>query len=97
MQCNKPTIRMLAKLYEKDLRSVYGNNLRKIATLCNENIEDLLPHVVKRKVKFKQLPENEAWRVPILTEMIFARENNLEVEGLSKRDISDIIHYVCTV
>ena len=87
---------MLAKLYERDLRSVYGNNLRNIASLCETTIEELSSQLVKSKVKYRQIPENEMWRVPILTEMLLARENNIEVEGLSRRDISDIINFVST-
>ena len=88
---------MLAKLLENDLRTTYGNNLRKIANKCDTNVVDLSPLDVKLNFKYKQLPEDEIWRMPILTEMIFARDNNIEIEGLSKRDINDIITYVCTV
>ena len=35
------------------------------------------------------------WRLPILMEMMFARENNIEVEGLTGKDINSIIDYVC--
>ena len=88
---------MLAKLLQNDLRTTYGNNLRKIANKCNTNVFDLSPLDVKLNVKYKQLPQDEIWRIPILNEMIFARDNTLEIEGLSRRDINDIIYYVCTV
>ena len=32
-----------------------------------------------------------------MKEMIFARDNNIEIEGLSRRDINDMINYVCTI
>ena len=80
---------MLAKLYEKDLRTVYGNNLRKIANICNEDTKDLSTATIKSKVKYRSLPVEEEWRIPILQEwripilqeMLFARENNVVVEG----------------
>ena len=85
---------MLAKLNERDLRTVYGNNLRKIADLCGKNIDELSTQEVKNKVKYRNLPQDEEWRIPILKEMLFARENNIEIEGLTKRDINHIINYV---
>ena len=88
---------MLANIYEKDLRSVYGNNLRKISKTCDIDIENLSTQIIKNKVRYRNLPENENWRIPILNEMLFARENNIEIEGLSKKDINGIINYVCTV
>ena len=88
---------MLAKLYENDLRTTYGNNLRKIALLCDTNVSDLTNTNVKTNVRYRQLPEDEVWRIPILTEMIFARDNNIEIEGLSRRDINDMITYLCNI
>ena len=96
IMCNKPTIRMLAKLYEKDLRTVYGKNLRQISNICKYEIDDLSTHIVKNTVRYRNLPENETWRIPIMKEMLFARENNLEIEGLSKKDINGMLNFVCT-
>ena len=97
LTCRKPTINMLAKLYESDLRTIYGNNLRKIANMSNSNIGDLSTLDVKQNIKYKHLPEDEIWRIPILKEMIFARDNNIAIEGLSRRDINDMITYLCTI
>ena len=88
---------MLAKLYEKDLRTVYGKNLRQISNICKYEIDDLSTHIVKNTVRYRNLPENETWRIPIMKEMLFARENNLEIEGLSKKDINGMLNFVCTV
>ena len=97
LSCRKPSINMLAKLCENDLRTTYGNNLSKIARLCDTNIKDLSTSNVKTNVRYKQLPEDEEWRIPILTELIFARDNNIEIEGLSRRDINDMISYLCNI
>ena len=88
---------MLAKLYEKDLRTVYGNNLSNIANLCKIEIDELSSVMVKNTIRYRNLPKEEEWRLPILSEMLFARENNVEIEGLSRKDIIGIIDYVCTV
>ena len=88
---------MLAKLYENDLRTVYGNNLHMISKMCDTEIGGLSTILVKNKVKYRQMPVDEEWRIPLLTEMLFARENNVEIEGLSRIDINHIIMYVCTI
>ena len=76
----------------------YGNNLRRIANLYGENkIEDLSTVLIKNNVKYRKLPMNEEWRIPILEEMLFARENNITLEGLTRRDMNHIINYVCTI
>ena len=91
LKCNKPVIRMLAKLSECDMRTVYGNNVRNI------DANSLTTQVVKEMVRYRHISPEDEWRLPILTELLFARENNLEIEGLSRRDINDIIRYTCTV
>ena len=41
-------------------------------------------------------PSSEEWRLPILEELTFARDN-LEIDGLSRKDINEIIRYTCTI
>ena len=96
IECNKPTIKMLACIFQDDQRTRYGQNLRKIANICGNKIENLTSMEVKNKVKYKTIPKEEEWRLPVLWEMMEARNNNLNIEGLSKEDINAMIHYVCT-
>ena len=79
------------------MRTVYGNNLRSIATLCGTDVSELSPRLVKEEVKYRNIPTDEEWRLPILEELIFARDNNLEITGLTRRDINEIIRYTCTI
>ena len=88
---------MLATVFENDQRTRYGQNLRNIANACQTNVSQLTPLEVKNKVRYCELPEDEHWRIPILTEMLAARDNNTEIDGLSQKDIRAIINYVCTV
>ena len=88
---------MLSKVCESDLRTRYGQNLRNIVNRCQTSLADLTVHDVKSKIKYRELPEEEQFRIPILREMLDARDNNTTVDGLSKKDMNDIIRYVCTV
>ena len=67
-----------------------------ISNICKLDIAELSSQEVKMKMRYRDLPEEEEWRVPILNEMIFARDNHIEMEGLNRKDINDIINYVCT-
>ena len=71
----------------------YGQNLRKIGT----HIEGLTPTIVKSRLKFRELPQEEEWRIPILLEILEARRNNVSIDGLRRRDKNEILHYTCTV
>ena len=53
---------MLARLYENDMRTVYGNNLRSIATLCGTDVDELSPRMVKENVKYRIIPPY-IWRI----------------------------------
>ena len=88
---------MMARLSECDMRTVYGNNIRNIENICGQEAQSLSTRDVKEKVRYRNISPEDEWRLPILTELLFARENNLEIEGLSRRDINDIIRYTCTV
>lgn len=88
---------MLAKLYQNNLRTVYGNNLRMISRICDSEINGLSTLIVKNKISYRLMPVDEEWRMPLLTEMLFARENNVDIEGLSRNDINHIITYICTI
>ena len=95
--CKKPSIRILSKVCENDLRTRYGQNLRNITSRCQTSLTDLTVSDVKNNVRYRELPEEELFRIPILREMLDARNNNTTVDGLSRRDINDIIRYICTV
>ena len=68
-------------------------------TLCvvSVDVAPLTVPEVKSKVRYRELPEEEEFRIPILREMLDARNNNITVDGLSRKDMKDIIIYVCTV
>ena len=48
---------MLAKLFENDLRTTYGNNLRKISNICGMNIDELTSQKVKMNMKYREVPQ----------------------------------------
>ena len=39
----------------------------------------------------------EEWRLGVIFEILEARQNNVGMDGLSRRDLEEILYYTCTV
>ena len=79
-----------------NLKTVYGANLFKIAKLCNVKVEELDSYVVKNKMKYFTLPEQESWRVPLICELMSVNSQQFIVPGFTKNEIDDMLVYACT-
>ena len=77
---SKLCIRFLSNLWKNDLNTVLGRNLFSIANECFVNLSDLSKMLVKKQVKYFDVPLEHAWKVPVLQELL-NRMNNLYVEG----------------
>ena len=90
---NKLGIRFLARISEFDLRTVMGRNLSRIATEADTSVAGLSPGIVKSRMKYSRVPENEAWRVPMLRELL---DENIAIPGFSSPELSFMKDYLCT-
>ena len=96
LKCKKPLLRLLSNANKTNLKTVYGTNLFKIAKLCNVKIDDLDNNVVKNKMKYFTLPEQESWRVPLICELMSVNAQQFIVPGFSRKEIDDMLVYACT-
>ena len=87
-------IRFLSNLFKNDLNTVLGRNLFSIANDCSVNLSDLSKMIVKKKIKYFDVPLEHEWKVPILQELLSTRMNNLYVEGLDDYVITEMINYM---
>ena len=60
-KCTKPVVKILSKLNAYDLRTVYGNNLKKISISCNTEISELTPCMVKEKMNYRQIANEDIY------------------------------------
>ena len=74
------SIRFLSNLCKNDLNTVLGRNLFSIANDCFVNLSDLGKILVKKQMKYFDVPLEHAWKVPVLQELLNTRMNNLYVE-----------------
>jgi len=70
-------------------------NLFSIANDCSENPSDLSKMLVKKQLKYFDVPLDHAWKVPVLQELLNARMNNLYVEGFFDYVITGMINMLC--
>ena len=90
-------VRFLASLSIADMRSILGQTLAKIADLCghSRDVTALNSKMVKKEIKYMVLPENEAWRVGIVKDMMHLLNSDSQVMGLSDAEARIILDYAC--
>ena len=89
----KMGVRVLASLDSNDQRCVLGKNMAKLSRECNSNMEDLTRSIVKSRLKYYEVPEEEGWRLGPILEIL---DENLEIPGLTHEESSEILAYLCT-
>ena len=78
-----------------DLNTVLGRKLFSIANDCSVNPSDLSKMLVKKQMKYFDVPLEHAWKVPVLQELLNKRTNNLYVEGFDDYVITEMINMLC--
>ena len=92
---SKLCIRFLSYLCKNDLNTVLGRNLFSIANDCSVNPSDLSKMLVKKQIKYFDVPLDHAWKVQVLKELLNTRMNNLYVEGFDDYVIIEMINMLC--
>ena len=90
----KMGVRVLASLASNDQRCVLGQNMAKLSRECTSNMVDLTPSIVKSRLRYFEVPEEEGWRLGPILEIL---DENLEIPGLTLEESSEILAYLCTV
>ena len=83
-------IRFISKLC-KNYRNLFS-----IANDCSVNPSDLSKMLVKKQMKYFDVPLEHEWKVPVLQELLNTRMNNLYVEGFDDYVITEMINMVCS-
>ena len=87
-------IRFLARLKERDNRSLLCQNLSKIGNSCGEDYPS--KNVVKKKMKYFPIPEDQMWRIPLLRELVECKNGSKELMNFSKVEIEEMLNFACT-
>ena len=96
---SKLCIRCLSNLCKNDFNTVLGRNIFSIANDCFLNLSDLSKMLVRKQMKYFDVPLYHAWKVPVLQELLNKRTNNLYLEGFDDYVITEMINvaYLCII
>ena len=71
---------------------------RNLFSITNESLvtlSDLSKMLVKKQMKYFDVPLDHAWKVPVLQELLNIWMNNLYVEGFDDYVITEMINMLC--
>ena len=88
---SKHIVSFLANLHQNDLRTPFGRNVHGIAVSCNSTSSSLSPGLVKSRMKYAVIPEEEVWRVSLILEIL---DSKLDIP-LDSEEIEEILAHAC--
>ena len=98
MNTKKTPVRFLARLAERDQRTVLGRTLTALLQTCGlgeEDLPSLHAGLVKTQMMFRPAPDGEEWRIPLAQELLNLR-SALELPGFSREELEELLEYTCT-
>ena len=93
---SKPSVSYLAKITKNDNRTLIGRTLSRISRDLQVAKEEVSSSMVTRMMKYFPVPEAQQWRVPVLHELLGARDNSLEINDFNLDEINTMIDDICT-
>ena len=96
IQSKRSAIALLATMNEKDSRTRHGNNLVNIAKDSDTDLSDLSSQLIKEKMKFVHVPEQDEWKIPILNELLKVQNDCLTLSEFDRNDRNDMIKMLTT-
>ena len=99
VQSKKLPVRFLARLTEKDNRTVLGRTLSRLMQFCEVNDDDmsrLNSSLIKKKMTYKDVPIDDDWRVNLGKELMKVRNGQVvDLPGFSTEECEEMLRYVC--
>ena len=98
-QIKKSTKQLPKQMYNlvrDDVRSTTGKSLRGILLQTNKVHVEQLNTSDHHLLKYHPLPDEEKWKVGVISEIIQARNNKLEVHGFTNAELVEILNHLCS-
>ena len=102
-KCSKSAAHYLLELIRNDKETITGKNIDIILRETEYNdIMDVNPNHLKQKLVFKELENENKWKVGIIKELTEVKQNNLviefndETEKLTRKEIQALIDFIAT-
>ena len=71
-----------------------GRTMAKLGRECSCEEESLSSTVIKKVMKYYQVPTEELWRVELLNKLM---SNELEVPGFDINEVEEMLDHLCTM
>jgi hypothetical protein len=90
---SKLGVRFLAGISESDSRTVMGRSISRLADETGTEAAGLSPSVIKSRMKYFRVREDQGWRIPLLKELVNVK---MEIPGFSDSELRTMKNYLCT-
>ena len=91
----KTAIKMLKREAMKDVRSITGNNFRRIMLLMGEDSFKNVNKYNVDKINYYKVKMEDMWKVKIATEAMDVRDGNGEIATFKKEEIEAMLQFAC--
>ena len=99
VKSKKTAVRFLARISASDQRTVLGRTLSSLMNSCGlqpEHLSNLTAGLIKRKLSYQIVPEEELWRLDMGQELLKLRDGDyLDLPGFSKDELDELLKHVC--
>jgi hypothetical protein len=91
----------MGKMSASDQRTVLGRTLLYLLISCGLDpllLEQtsLIPGLIKKKLVYSVIPEDDEWRTGMCCELLKLRENKqVELQGFTQEETIEMLRYVC--
>ena len=89
----KLCVRLMARLFENDQRTVLGRTLHSLTGLCDVPSISLLTS--SRVKAYFGVPVEEQWKIKTVTELMQIRNQSLSLPGFTAEEISVLLTSTC--
>ena len=93
----KPCVRYLSKISSLNSRTTYCQNLKGIALKCKETVVNLTSQMIKRKMKYCKVDEEDKWRTEIVKDLIELKWNLVDIDIFYDKslDLDTLVYQLC--
>ena len=91
---SKLSVKLFMNLAKADWRTVMCSNLGNIQRELGAN--QMNPYSVKKLLKYFDMPAQQSWRAPCLSELMDVKSGTGKIENFSTDDISYMINFLCS-
>ena len=92
IKSKKTPVRFLARIRENDQRTVLGRTLAALRLHCKVEDNNMMSAtLVKKNLVYKDVPEDEAWRIPLSQELLKCSG----CPGFTSDELDDLLRHTC--